>query len=152
MNDTMKLLMTLIIITVILVILTRDIEFSVGFFVFGLLAAIISQRLGHYFLDYRIADSGIWIFCLRIIPVMLINFGDIVEIRRASVIDALRHPFGRAMGNALFALGRIVMIRKSRGLYGVVFITPRDPRKFVEDVNQRRRKIDPSDLRAPDEV
>jgi hypothetical protein len=116
--------------------------FVVSFF--ALWAAIgVARRIGPYILDYRIDDSAIRAVWFRIIPTMRIHLADIVEIRRASRWDLLRHPF--ALNSGTLASGDNVMITKSRGLFSIVFITPRDPRKFVEDVNQRLRQIRPTE-------
>jgi hypothetical protein len=138
--DIIDIAVTLLIVLVFFAVVSRSLEATAGAFFLALLLIVIGRK------TYRIDDSGIRIFWLWTIPVMRINFGDILEIREASAShEGLRYLFAAHMGNRiLLPIGKMVIIRRSRGWRKTVLLTPRNPREFVQAVNQRLSQIRPT--------
>jgi hypothetical protein len=104
-----------------------------------LFVTIVFQYTARYVYNYRVNDSGIKIVVLGTLPIIRMPFSDIIEIRKISLKEALlANEFSTLrFGNRI--LGDIVLIRKSKGLFKTIIITPDNSEMFINDVNQHRK-------------
>jgi hypothetical protein len=91
---------------------------------------LVGPRIG----KYRITDTSIQFILFGNLPVWTSSFDDILEIRSISFSRMLIAPSLHLM-NRPFA--QYVLVRKRRGIFRTVVITPDDAGKFVKLVQQK---------------
>jgi len=103
---------------------------------FVLSLILFFQYIGRFIYSYRTNGSGIKVVLFGFITTLSIEYADIVEIRKISFREAC---FGTGFltlryGNRLW--GDIVLIRKSRGFFHSIVITPDNTEEFISEVQR----------------
>ena len=91
-----------------------------------------------YIYDYEIEGDRIAVKLFSAIPVMRIRINDILEIRGCSFRELLMPSFALRLGNRVWGKG--VVIRKKRGLFRTVIMTPDNPAGFIEEIRRIQLK------------
>jgi len=100
-----------------------------------ILSCLIFQFLGRYLYDYRISKTCIKIVLLAKIPLFRIPFSNIIEIRKISFKEGLGNDDSYSalkFGNRIWGEG--VLIRRKKGLFKKVLITPDKPDEFISKI------------------
>ena len=87
-----------------------------------------------YLYNYKIEGDGIAVKLFSAITVMRMRISDILEIRQCSFKELLMPSFAFRLGNRLW--GETVMIRKRRGLFRTIIMTPDNAAGFIEEVRR----------------
>jgi hypothetical protein len=103
----------------------------------GVVGAVLSIFLVFQFgrrliYDYRITDGGIDIVLLRALPIWRIPFDDIESVRIASWKELNLGFTTLRLGNRFTS--RYLVIKKRRGWFRYVAITPVDAEKFASQI------------------
>jgi hypothetical protein len=93
---------------------------------------------------YRICPDRIQIVVLGL-PLANIMLRDVTDIRKVSLLDTF-NPGTLSLHNRL--CGQWLLIRKNRGLFTRVLITPDNPDEFIETVARNRRSSSPDHVLA----
>jgi|GEM_PF-4383785 hypothetical protein len=93
-----------------------------------------SQIVGPYCVKYRITDDSIEFVMFRNLRVWRISFEDIADIRLVSFARSFIIPALHLM-NRPFA--QYVLVRRRRGVFRAVLITPDQPRELVRLVREK---------------
>jgi hypothetical protein len=111
---------------------------AIGYILAGLALLVIvfgaSQIVGPYCGKYRITDDAIEFVMFGNLRVWRSSFGDISDIRLVSFARALVLPALHLM-NKPFA--QYVLVRKRRGVFRWVLITPDQPAEFVRTIREK---------------
>ena len=108
------------------------VNFVVLVFVVGSVFGLLRYRL----ITYRFRDSDFQAALFGLIPIKVMKYQSIVEVREIKFLDAFRlttPPI--ALGNRL--RNRCVLIRKDSGAFKNVIVTPDNPGQFVMDLKKR---------------
>jgi len=86
--------------------------------------------------DYRVGPRGVEFLVLRFWVVWTLRFENIAEAERIRAEDALapRLWFAWRLGNRLRRVG--VLVRRRRGLFRSLLLTPQDPDAFVAGIKR----------------
>jgi hypothetical protein len=97
---------------------------------------------GEYLYSYRITSTGVEFLLFRAIPLARLRFDNIVG---ASVVDRADLIHSPIHLNVINRFARnFVLLRRRRGLFRAILISPREPDKFADSVLGRLRVDDPS--------
>jgi hypothetical protein len=96
------------------------------------------------YINYEIGDTEL-VIRLRRFALMTIPYSQIVEIEVATIFDT--PPARIYLGNGA---GEMCRIKKSRGWFRYVTITPRDPKVFLDAFYAFRLRVDPVTQMSPD--
>jgi hypothetical protein len=102
------------------------------------------QFVAPHVFAYRICPDQIQIVVFGL-PLANIKLCDVTDIRKVSLLDAF-NPATLSLHNRLF--GQWLLIRKNRGLFSRVLITPANPDEFIETVARNRRRSSPDHVLA----
>jgi hypothetical protein len=91
-----------------------------------------------YIYNYKIEGDRIAVKLFSTMTVMRIRIDDILEIRQCSSRELLMPSFALRLGNRLW--GEAVVIRKRRGLFRAIIMTPDNAAGFVEEVRRIQSK------------
>ena len=89
---------------------------------FLLVVILIFQFFLRFVYNFKVTNSGIVFTLFRVLPIWIIPFADIVEIKKVSVKDILKSNdwrvlFSFGFGNRIW--GDIVMIKKRKGIFNL---------------------------------
>lgn len=93
------------------------------------------QVISRYIYNYKISKNSIKIVLFGKIPLFRIPFSNIMEIRKISFKEALSNDeyfLALRFGNRMW--GECVLIRKKKGLFKVILITPDKADEFISKV------------------
>jgi len=97
-----------------------------------------SQLAGPRLGKYRITDNSVEFVMFRTVPVWKSFFDDISDVRIISFAELLITPSFHLMNRPF---GQYVLVRKRRGIFRAVVITPDNPKEFVKLVQQKIRHV-----------
>ena len=101
-------------------------------FIVGSIFGLLRHRL----ITYRFRDSDFQVAAFGLIPIKVITYKSVAEVREINFIDTFRlsaPPL--ALGNRL--TNKCVLVRRSSGLFKNVIVTPDTPEQFVADLKKR---------------
>ena len=93
-----------------------------------------SQLAGPYFGKYKITDSSIEFVMFGKLRVWRSSFEDITEIQLVSFARSMILPSLHLMNRPF---GQFVLVRRRRGMFKAVLISPDQPQEFVRIVRQK---------------
>lgn len=93
--------------------------------------------------DYRLSERGIEFVLFRKIPVGLITFEEISEIRLARPWSALLSAVNY-MNRFRYMLRPILVVKKRGAVYRAILLTPRDPYTFLQVARRRLESNKPA--------
>jgi len=98
---------------------------------------LVFHLWGEYVYSYRVSSNGVEFLLFRAIPVARLRFDNIVAasvVGRADLVHAPIHL------NAINRFTRhFVLLRRRRGLFRAILISPQEPDKFADNVSRRLR-------------
>ena len=108
--------------------------------IFTFLLPVIGIPIALFFLmqllfSYKLTESTIEILLFHHIAVLRIPYTDVVDIHRPPVLELLTRIFAWHCENKFYY--NRVLIRRSRGMFPDVFLTPDDPDTFIAEVKSR---------------
>jgi hypothetical protein len=105
---------------------------------FIIVGALAFQILGRYVFRYRITKDSLQFVVFGKIPYMSIKLANIAEIREVSFKEAtFQKPLVWRCGNRLW--GKIVLIRRKKGIIKTILITPDNPDEFISEIRESTR-------------
>jgi|SRR3989338_5966991 len=108
---------------------------GIGLMLLVIIVAIIFVR---FLFRYKISEEFLEIYLFRIIPLLKIPYGDIKEIYQPTLVESASN-FAWHCENK-FHYKRIV-IKRTKGMFPNVFITPDNPMEFIEKIKQNMNKV-----------
>ena len=107
----------------------------------ALVVLVISffQFLGEYVYDYRLSDTSVEFIIFRQIKVWNVPFEEITDIRPALRSDMLsiQKP---AFMFVSHPLGKFVFIKRNKGIFRQIIVTPNNRNEFVDNVRAKIKK------------
>jgi hypothetical protein len=100
-----------------------------------LLLALLFQLFGRYLFDYALDPDGLSFRLFRSLRVLRIRYEDIAEIQLQTGIGLAFTFWSLHLNNRL--LGSSLLLRKRRGLYRSVTLTPDAPERFAAELRRR---------------
>lgn len=91
------------------------------------------QVIGRFLFNYDVKDGKIRVLLFCVLPVYLIKIDETLEAEELPLIRTIKPKFSRVNLNNRF-VGRVVEIRKNRGLVRCLSLTPDDPVSFLRQV------------------
>ncbi len=111
-----------------------------GFIFLIIFTTLAFQIFDRYFFNYRIVKDSIQFVLFGKIPMIHIQLADIAEMRKVSFMEAtfqkgIEGLFVLRCGNRLW--GQIVLIRRKKGIFKRVLITPDNADEFISKIRER---------------
>jgi hypothetical protein len=108
------------------------------FAMIALLVLVIGsfQMFGEYLYDYNLSDTAVEFLVFRKIKVWSVPFNEITAIEPASWKDFFslkRMPFGFVS----HPLGKFILIKRSKGIFKHIIVTPNNQNEFVDNVRSK---------------
>ncbi|MDD5491856.1 MAG: tetratricopeptide repeat protein [bacterium] len=113
-------------------------SFMSGFLFIFILIFVLLQYVPRLFFWYSIKEDGIHFMIWGIIPLRMVLFKNIVEVRVLRRFEGLKYIFHRNWRNRV--IGKQVLIRTKEGFIKEILLTPGKPAKFVDLI---KSKLDP---------
>ncbi len=104
---------------------------------------------GEYVYSYRVSSTGVEFLLFRAIPVARLRFDNIVAANVVGKADLVHAPIHLNVINRFTR--HFVLLRRRRGLFRAILISPREPDKFADSVS-RRLRVPPSSPSASREA
>ena len=112
--------------------------------IFTFLLPIIGIPIALFFFmrllfSYKLTESRVEILLFHYITVIRIPYSDIINIYRPSVLELFTRVFVWHCENKFYY--NRVLIRRNKGLFPDVFLTPDKPMEFIEKIKQNMNKV-----------
>lgn len=107
----------------------------IGFLLVLVAVGAFQQKLGKYVIVYELSGERFNIRLLNLLPLFSVRYKDISEVRAISLKETFGLGFfALRMGNRMF--GKIVLIRKPKGLIREILISPKDHEAFIREISK----------------
>jgi len=110
----------------------------VVFFVLLIVMALLYQYAMRYVFNYRITNESIKLIVFGVVPLCKIVSRDNIEyVKEISYREAsgLNMLFATRLGNRLW--GRILLIRKKRGIFKNILLSPDSIDEYIDTLNRK---------------